>query len=200
MFLGGCDMLDMYVKIIGKIFQGCHRLRGRRAGSSLYLDVHIEVSVHFRAKPVVSPEYWISKILVQSMLQVNPFLSVSAAHGLGEAVRYQIHKSHPQVTEVFIHIGILSFIWFYIDGYIYMYMCITLIIYFIDYYIYRSFNNRILFEFSGRAARTWTRRLDLQKTYNLNEPQRERRYCVEIYLCKICQGIAVSRCAFGDSE
>lgn len=30
--------------------QGCHRLRGRRAGSTLYLDVHIEVDfpvLHF---------------------------------------------------------------------------------------------------------------------------------------------------------
>ncbi|XP_031373740.1 metal tolerance protein 2 isoform X2 [Punica granatum] len=57
--------------------KGCHRLRGRRAGSSLYLDVHIEV---------------------------DPFLSVSAAHGVGENVRHQIHKCHPEVTEVFIHI------------------------------------------------------------------------------------------------
>ncbi|KDO87332.1 hypothetical protein CISIN_1g030287mg [Citrus sinensis] len=57
--------------------QGCHRLRGRRAGSSLYLDVHIVV---------------------------DPFSSVSAAHGVGENVRHQIHKSHPEVSEVFIHI------------------------------------------------------------------------------------------------
>lgn len=57
--------------------KGCHRLRGRRAGSSLYLDVHIEV---------------------------DPFSSVSAAHDIGENVRNQIHKSHPNVTEVFIHI------------------------------------------------------------------------------------------------
>ncbi|XP_022758041.1 metal tolerance protein 2-like isoform X2 [Durio zibethinus] len=57
--------------------KGCHRLRGRRAGSNLYLDVHIVV---------------------------NPFSSVSAAHGIGENVRHQIHKSHPEVTEVFIHI------------------------------------------------------------------------------------------------
>ncbi|KAL3717577.1 hypothetical protein ACJRO7_009075 [Eucalyptus globulus] len=57
--------------------KGCHRLRGRRAGSSLYLDVHIEV---------------------------DPFVSVSAAHGIGETVRHQIHESHPEVTEVFIHI------------------------------------------------------------------------------------------------
>ncbi|KAI4341699.1 hypothetical protein MLD38_026392 [Melastoma candidum] len=57
--------------------KGCHRLRGRRAGSNLYLDVHIEV---------------------------DPFLSVSAAHWVGEAVRHQIHCSHPEVAEVFIHI------------------------------------------------------------------------------------------------
>ncbi|XP_021906855.1 metal tolerance protein 2 isoform X2 [Carica papaya] len=58
--------------------KGCHRLRGRRAGSSLYLDVHIVV---------------------------DPFSSVSAAHGVGENVRHQIHMSHPEVSEVFIHIG-----------------------------------------------------------------------------------------------
>lgn len=57
--------------------KGCHRLRGRRAGSNLYLDVHIVV---------------------------DPFSSVSAAHVIGENVRHQIHKSHPEVTEVFIHI------------------------------------------------------------------------------------------------
>ncbi|KAM7255133.1 hypothetical protein ACFE04_020374 [Oxalis oulophora] len=57
--------------------KGCHRLRGRRAGSFLYLDVHIEV---------------------------GPFLPVSAAHGIGENVRRQIHMSHPGVSEVFIHI------------------------------------------------------------------------------------------------
>ncbi|MED6163548.1 hypothetical protein PIB30_081055 [Stylosanthes scabra] len=57
--------------------KGCHRLRGRRAGSNLYLDVHIEV---------------------------DPFSSVSAAHNIGENVRKQIHKSHPTVAEIFIHI------------------------------------------------------------------------------------------------
>ncbi|KAB1203098.1 Metal tolerance protein C1 [Morella rubra] len=57
--------------------KGCHRLRGRRAGSSLYLDVHIEV---------------------------DPLCSVSAAHNIGENVRHQIHESHPEVAEVFIHI------------------------------------------------------------------------------------------------
>ncbi|KAK7277719.1 hypothetical protein RJT34_22734 [Clitoria ternatea] len=57
--------------------KGCHRLRGRRAGSYLYLDVNIEV---------------------------DPFSSVSAAHDIGENVRQQIHKSHPTVAEMFIHI------------------------------------------------------------------------------------------------
>ncbi|MED6209507.1 Metal tolerance protein C1 [Stylosanthes scabra] len=57
--------------------KGCHRLRGRRAGSYLYLDVHIEV---------------------------DPFSSVSAAHNIGENVRKRIHKSHPTVAEIFIHI------------------------------------------------------------------------------------------------
>ncbi|KAM5563968.1 metal tolerance protein 2 [Rosa sericea] len=57
--------------------KGCHRLRGRRAGSSLYLDVHIEV---------------------------DPFCSVSAAHDIGEKVRHHVHKTHPEVSEVFIHI------------------------------------------------------------------------------------------------
>lgn len=38
-------------------------------------------------------------------LQVDPFCSVSAAHDIGENVRHQIHDSHPEVAEVFIHIG-----------------------------------------------------------------------------------------------
>ncbi|EOA29470.1 hypothetical protein CARUB_v100251001mg, partial [Capsella rubella] len=57
--------------------KGCHRLRGRRAGSSLYLDVHIVV---------------------------DPFSSVSVAHEVGEYVRGQINMNHPEVSEVFIHI------------------------------------------------------------------------------------------------
>ncbi|XP_020587094.1 metal tolerance protein 2 [Phalaenopsis equestris] len=57
--------------------KGCHRLRGRKAGSFLYLDVHIEV---------------------------DPFLSVSAAHDIGETVRQIIQKTHHQVAEVFVHI------------------------------------------------------------------------------------------------
>ncbi|KAF3436408.1 hypothetical protein FNV43_RR23500 [Rhamnella rubrinervis] len=57
--------------------KGLHHLRGRRAGSSLYVDVNIEV---------------------------DPFCSVSAGHEIGENVRNQIHKSHPEVAEVFVHI------------------------------------------------------------------------------------------------
>ncbi|XP_020529806.1 metal tolerance protein C1 isoform X5 [Amborella trichopoda] len=57
--------------------KGCHHLRGRKAGSALYLDVHIEV---------------------------DPFLSVSAAHDIGESVRHQLQTSHSEVSEVFIHI------------------------------------------------------------------------------------------------
>lgn len=40
-------------------------------------------------------------------LQVDPLCSVSAAHYIGENVRHQIHKLHPEVAEVFIHIGTL---------------------------------------------------------------------------------------------
>ncbi|EPS63102.1 hypothetical protein M569_11685, partial [Genlisea aurea] len=57
--------------------KGHKHLRGRRAGSSLYLDVDVEV---------------------------DPFSSVSAAHDVGENVRRQIQLSHPEVAEVFIHI------------------------------------------------------------------------------------------------
>lgn len=57
--------------------KGCRHLRGRRAGSSLYLDVKIEV---------------------------NPLCSLSTAHQIGESVRYQIQSDHPEVTEVFIHL------------------------------------------------------------------------------------------------
>ncbi|CAH9079194.1 unnamed protein product [Cuscuta europaea] len=58
--------------------KGCNHLRGRRAGSFLYLDVNVEV---------------------------DPFCSVSAAHEIGELVRHEIQRSHPQVVEVFLHIG-----------------------------------------------------------------------------------------------
>ncbi|KAI3449519.1 hypothetical protein Pfo_006184 [Paulownia fortunei] len=57
--------------------KGYDHLRGRRAGSSLYLDVDVEV---------------------------DPFSSVSAAHDVGENVRCQLQQSHPEVAEVFIHI------------------------------------------------------------------------------------------------
>ncbi|BAF12008.2 Os03g0346800 [Oryza sativa Japonica Group] len=52
--------------------KGCHRLRGRKAGTSLYLDVHIEV---------------------------YPFLSVSAAHDIGETVRHQIQKDAMDIAK-----------------------------------------------------------------------------------------------------
>lgn len=40
------------------------------------------------------------------LMQVDPWLSVSAAHNIGEAVRQQVHKHHPNVTESFVHIGL----------------------------------------------------------------------------------------------
>lgn len=49
--------------------------------------------------------------MVSFILQVDPFSSVSAAHGVGENVRHQIHKSHPEVSEVFIHIGVFPGLW-----------------------------------------------------------------------------------------
>ncbi|XP_024534353.1 metal tolerance protein 2 isoform X1 [Selaginella moellendorffii] len=57
--------------------QNCHDLRGRRAGSYVYIDAHIEV---------------------------DPWLSVSAAHNIGEAVRRRIHEYHPEVAESYVHI------------------------------------------------------------------------------------------------
>jgi divalent metal cation (Fe/Co/Zn/Cd) transporter len=96
--------------------QGCHRLRGRRAGSYLYLDVNIEVSspeIHILFvtcimchELVIWPS--LQDLLVSFTLQVDPFSSVSSAHDIGENVRWQIHKSHPTVTEMFIHIGLLD--------------------------------------------------------------------------------------------
>ncbi|GJN31445.1 hypothetical protein PR202_gb19845 [Eleusine coracana subsp. coracana] len=44
-------------------------------------------------------------ILKVDGVKVYPFLSVSAAHDIGETVRHQIQKAHNQVAEVFIHIG-----------------------------------------------------------------------------------------------
>jgi len=77
------SLLEPIRKTILKVdgVKGCHRLRGRKAGTSLYLDVHIEV---------------------------YSFLSVSAAHDIGETIRHQIQKEHNQVAEVFIHIGNLQ--------------------------------------------------------------------------------------------
>lgn len=49
-------------------------------------------------------------------LQVDPFSSVSAAHAIGENVRDHIHKSHPEVSEVFIHIGGLQVVFFVIGS------------------------------------------------------------------------------------
>ncbi|KAK4357277.1 hypothetical protein RND71_022887 [Anisodus tanguticus] len=60
--------------VIGK---GCSHLRGRRAGSYLYLDVIVEV---------------------------DPFSSVSAAHDVGENVSREIQQLHPEIAEVFVHI------------------------------------------------------------------------------------------------
>ncbi|XP_059659527.1 metal tolerance protein 2 [Cornus florida] len=73
------ELLDPFKQTILQVegVKGWHHLRGRRAGSSLYLDVIIEV---------------------------DPFLSVSAAHDVDENVRRQIQKYHPEVAEVFIHI------------------------------------------------------------------------------------------------
>ncbi|BFI29330.1 ferrous-iron efflux pump FieF [Marchantia polymorpha subsp. ruderalis] len=57
--------------------EGCHHLRGRRMGSFIHVDAHIEV---------------------------DPWLSVSAAYNIGEAVRHQLQKEHPEVAETFVHI------------------------------------------------------------------------------------------------
>ncbi|XP_043718841.1 metal tolerance protein 2-like [Telopea speciosissima] len=72
-------LLDLVKQTILQVegVRGCHHLRGRKAGSCMHLDVHIEV---------------------------DPFLSVSAAHEIGENVRRQIQRSHTEVAEVFIHI------------------------------------------------------------------------------------------------
>lgn len=49
-------------------------------------------------------------------LQVDPLCSVSAAHYIGEKVRHRIHKSHPKVAEVFIHIGTLLGLYIFINS------------------------------------------------------------------------------------
>ncbi|CAM6123747.1 unnamed protein product [Calypogeia fissa] len=50
---------------------------GQKMGSFIHLDVHIEV---------------------------DPWLSVSAAHNIAEAVRHQVQRKHPEVAETFVHI------------------------------------------------------------------------------------------------
>ncbi|KAK1354127.1 metal tolerance protein 2 [Heracleum sosnowskyi] len=74
------QLLDPYRQTIKQVeeVKGCNHLRGRRAGSSMHLDVNIEV--------------------------VDPFSSVSVAHEVEENVRRAILESHPEVAEVFIHI------------------------------------------------------------------------------------------------
>ncbi|KAL2636041.1 hypothetical protein R1flu_007520 [Riccia fluitans] len=57
--------------------EGCHHLRGRRMGSFLHVDAHIEV---------------------------DPWLSVSAAYQIGQAVRHKVQKEYPEVAETFVHI------------------------------------------------------------------------------------------------
>lgn len=38
-------------------------------------------------------------------VQVDPWLSVSAAHAIGEAVRHQLRKTYQNLTETYVHIG-----------------------------------------------------------------------------------------------
>lgn len=94
-------------------------MRGRRAGSSLYVDVNIEVGFPyygiFNSMQFVGLKMGVICVKLVNLLvskfawQVDPFCSVSAAHEIGENVRDQIHKSHPEVAEVFIHIGKLFY-------------------------------------------------------------------------------------------
>lgn len=42
-------------------------------------------------------------------MQVDPFSSVSAAHEIGENVRREIQQLHPEIAEVFVHIGTNDF-------------------------------------------------------------------------------------------
>ena len=46
-------------------------------------------------------------VVVLFYFQVDPFLSVSAAHDIGENARQEIHNSHQEIAEVFIHIGMV---------------------------------------------------------------------------------------------
>lgn len=42
-------------------------------------------------------------------MQVDPFSSVSAAHEIGENVSREIQRLHPEIAEVFVHIGTIEF-------------------------------------------------------------------------------------------
>ncbi|XP_051142171.1 metal tolerance protein 2-like [Andrographis paniculata] len=71
--------LEPYKRTISRVkrIKGYNHLWGRKAGSFMYIDVDIEV---------------------------DPFSSVSAAHDVGEHVRYQLQQFHPEVAEVFLRI------------------------------------------------------------------------------------------------
>ncbi|KAF3685320.1 Metal tolerance protein C1 [Capsicum annuum] len=71
------NTLEPFKRTILQVDGGCSHLRGRRAGSYLYLDVIVEV---------------------------DPFSSVSAAHEIGENVSREIQRLHPEIAEVFVHI------------------------------------------------------------------------------------------------
>jgi len=59
--------------------RGFHQLRGRRLGPYMNIDVHIEV---------------------------DPKMSVSAAHQVAEKVRLDILEEHPAVSEVMVHVDV----------------------------------------------------------------------------------------------
>ncbi|GJP85835.1 hypothetical protein CLOP_g15930 [Closterium sp. NIES-67] len=56
---------------------GCHNLRGRRMGPWLHVDAHIEV---------------------------DPSLSVAAAHDIAQAARHHLQRHFPSITEALFHI------------------------------------------------------------------------------------------------
>lgn len=72
-------LLDPIRQTVLKIpgVEGCLYLRGRKMGSSVHVDVHIAV---------------------------DPLLSVSAAHNIGEAVRRELQEAYSLVTETMVHI------------------------------------------------------------------------------------------------
>lgn len=96
------------------MLQGCSHLRGRRAGSSLHLDVNIEVGyyyfLHFLLYLSFHRFCLVESVTYYLTWQVDPFFSVSAAHEVEENVRDEILKSHPEVAEVFFHIGKNNFV------------------------------------------------------------------------------------------